>query len=104
MSSCGSCTGGKPEPLIRSLIADTRYRRLKDNQDLILEACKKDLGKPSFETYLTEVGWCMNDIVFMSKNLARFAKDEPAQDMNLTNKFFGPKIRKDPLGSALIIG
>ncbi|KAF2249892.1 aldehyde dehydrogenase [Trematosphaeria pertusa] len=80
------------------------YWGLKDNQDLILEACKKDLGKPSFETYLTEVGWCMNDIVFMSKNLARFAKDEPAQDMNLTNKFFGPKIRKDPLGSALIIG
>lgn len=46
----------------------------------------------------------MNDIVFMSKNLARFAKDEPAEDIAFTNKFFGPKIRKDPLGTALIIG
>ena len=71
---------------------------------MIVEACKKDLGKPTFETYLTEVGWCMNDIVFMSKNLARFAKDEKAEDIAFTNKFFGPKIRKDPLGTVLVIG
>lgn len=80
------------------------YWGLKDNQDLIMEACKRDLGKSTFETYLTEVSWCMNDIVFMSKNLARFAKDEPGPDIALTNKFFGPRIRKDPLGCALIIG
>ena len=77
---------------------------MKDNEALIAEACKKDLGKSSFETYLTEVSWCMNDIVFMTKNLPRFAKDEAAEDIALTNKFFGPKIRKDPLGTALIIG
>lgn len=46
----------------------------------------------------------MNDIVFMQKNLARFAKDESPEDIALTNKLFGPKIRKDPLGTALIIG
>ncbi|KAF2186211.1 aldehyde dehydrogenase [Zopfia rhizophila CBS 207.26] len=80
------------------------YWGLKDNKDLIIEACKRDLGKSTFETYLTEVSWCMNDIVFMSKNLARFAKDEPAEDIALTNKFFGPRIRKDPLGTVLIIG
>ncbi|KAF2732843.1 aldehyde dehydrogenase [Polyplosphaeria fusca] len=80
------------------------YWGLKDNTDLILEACKKDLGKSQFETYLTEVGWCMNDIVFMSNNLARFAKDEAPPDIALTNKLFGPRIRKDPLGSVLVIG
>ncbi|KAF2475341.1 aldehyde dehydrogenase [Lindgomyces ingoldianus] len=80
------------------------YWGLSDNKDLIIEACKKDLGKPTFETYLTEVSWCMNDIVFMSKNVARFAKDESAQDIPLTNRLFAPKIRKDPLGTVLIIG
>ncbi|KAF2264958.1 aldehyde dehydrogenase [Lojkania enalia] len=80
------------------------YWGLNDNQDLIVEACKKDLGKSQFETYLTETSWCMNDIVFMTKNLARFAKDEPAPDIAFTNKFFGPRIRKDPYGTVLIIG
>ena len=46
----------------------------------------------------------MNDCIFMSKNLARFAKDEAAPDIAFTNKFFGPRIRKDPLGTVLIIG
>ncbi|KAF2119445.1 Aldehyde/histidinol dehydrogenase [Lophiotrema nucula] len=80
------------------------YWGLSDNKELIVEACKQDLGKSSFETYLTEVSWCMNDIVFMTKNLARFAKDESAPDIALTNKLFGPRIRKDPLGTVLIIG
>ncbi|KAF1950616.1 aldehyde dehydrogenase [Byssothecium circinans] len=80
------------------------YWALKDNADLISEACKLDLGKPSTETYMGELGWCMNDCVFMQKNLARFAADESAPDIALTNKFFGPKIRKDPLGAVLIIG
>ncbi|KAF2634249.1 aldehyde dehydrogenase [Massarina eburnea CBS 473.64] len=80
------------------------YWALKDNAELITEACKLDLGKPSFETYLTELSWCMNDIIFMQKNLARFAADESAPDISFSNKFFAPKIRKDPLGTALIIG
>ena len=46
----------------------------------------------------------MNDIVFMSNNLVKFAQDESPPDMAFTNKLFGPKIRKDPLGTVLIIG
>ncbi|ORY14076.1 Aldehyde/histidinol dehydrogenase [Clohesyomyces aquaticus] len=80
------------------------YWGLKDNKDLIIEACRRDLGKPTFETYLTEVSWCMNDIVFMSNNLARWVRDESAPDVALTNKLFSPKIRKDPLGTVLVIG
>jgi beta-apo-4'-carotenal oxygenase len=80
------------------------YWALKDNEDLILEACKQDLGKPSFETYLSELSWCMNDIVFMQKNLARWAKDEKAEDIPFTNRLMAPRIRKDPLGAVLVIG
>ncbi|KAF2087728.1 aldehyde dehydrogenase [Saccharata proteae CBS 121410] len=80
------------------------YWGLKDNEDLILEACKKDLGKSHFETYLTELGWCTNDIIFMCNNLEKWAADEAAPDIALTNKFLGPKIRKEPLGTVLVIG
>jgi len=78
--------------------------RLKDNEDLILDACKKDLGKSQFETYITEVGWCENDIVFMCNNLEKWVKDESAPDIPLANKLFSPRIRKDPLGTVLVIG
>ena len=46
----------------------------------------------------------MNDIVFVSKNLAKWAKDEAAPDINLMNKLLSPRIRKEPLGCVLIIG
>ena len=45
-----------------------------------------------------------NDIVFISKNLHKWVKDEKADDIDLTFKFMNPKIRKDPLGMVLVIG
>ena len=80
------------------------YWGLKDEEPALLEACKLDLGKSAYEAYLTEVGWALNDIIFMSKNLARFVKDEKAEDIDLTNRFMQPRIKKDPLGAVLIIG
>ncbi|KJX94385.1 aldehyde dehydrogenase like protein [Zymoseptoria brevis] len=80
------------------------YWGLKDEEPALLEACKLDLGKSAYESYLTEVGWVLNDILFMCKNLERFMKDEKAEDTSWTNMPMGPKIRKDPLGAVLIIG
>ena len=80
------------------------YWGFKDNEELIKEACKRDLGKPSFETYLTEISWCMNDCIWMANNVPRFAKDEKATDIPWTNMPLRPRIKKDPLGTALIIG
>ncbi|KAH7130506.1 Aldehyde/histidinol dehydrogenase [Dendryphion nanum] len=80
------------------------YWGLKDNQDLLVEACKQELGKSSFETHLTEISWCTNDCIFMANNLHRFAKDEKPDDIAFTNKFLGPRIKKDPLGAVLVIG
>jgi beta-apo-4'-carotenal oxygenase len=53
---------------------------------------------------MTESGWCANDIIFICSNLEKWMKDESAPDISLTNKFLGPKIRKDPLGVVLVIG
>ena len=80
------------------------YWGLKDEEPALLEACKLDLGKSAYEAYLTEVGWVLNDILFVCKNLARWMKDEKADDTSLTNMFMSPRIRKDPLGAVLIIG
>jgi len=77
---------------------------LKDNEDAIVEACRRDLGKSHFETYLTEVGWCLNDIVFVCNNLKKWMKEEAALDIDLMHWAVKPKIRKDPLGVVLVLG
>lgn len=80
------------------------YWAINDNADALVEACKQDLGKPTFETFLAEVDWCKNDIVFVTKNLKKWMKDESPPDIPLTNSLLNPKIRKDPLGNVLVIG
>jgi beta-apo-4'-carotenal oxygenase len=80
------------------------YWGLVDNTDILVEAMKQDLGKPAFEIYISEIDFCKNDIVFMTNNLAKWMKDEPAQDMTFTNGLLNPRIKKEPLGTILVIG
>lgn len=80
------------------------YWGIVDNSDALLEACKQDLGKPEFEAWISEIDWCKNDIVFVQKNLEKWMKDEAAPDMPLTNSLLKPTIRKEPLGTVLVIG
>lgn len=106
LHSCASFTGGT------YTLTDGRIHRadwspprsIKDNEAAIVQACKEDLGKSVFETYLSEIDWCTNDIVFVTQNLQKWMKDEKAPDIPLANKLLSPKIRKDPLGAILIIG
>ncbi|CEJ61013.1 Putative Aldehyde dehydrogenase [Penicillium brasilianum] len=80
------------------------YWAIKDHQDDIIRACALDLNKPQFETELAEIDWLLNDIVFTTRNLHKWAKDEKAPDIDLHFKLMSPKIRKDPLGCVLVIG
>lgn len=80
------------------------YWGLKDEEPALLEALKLDLGKSAYEAYLAEVGWVLNDVLFMSKNLERFMRDEKPEDIDLQNMALRPRIRKDPLGAVLVIG
>jgi beta-apo-4'-carotenal oxygenase len=77
---------------------------VKDHAQEIADASALDLGKPRFETEIAEIGWLQNDLVFVSRNLHKWAKDEKAEDIDLSFKFMSPKIRKDPLGCVLVIG
>lgn len=80
------------------------YWAVEDNKNLIVQACKKDLGKGFFEAMIAEVAWVQNDIIFMTNNLEKWCKDEKAEDIDLANKFMSPRIRKDPLGMVLVVG
>lgn len=80
------------------------YWGLVDYGDALVEAERQDLGKPTFEAWISDVDWCKNDILFVQKNLEKWMKDEPAPDMPLLNTLLNPTIRKEPLGTVLVIG
>ncbi|KAJ5608339.1 Aldehyde dehydrogenase NAD(P)-dependent, partial [Penicillium hordei] len=80
------------------------YWAIKDHEDEIIRACAQDLNKPRFETEFAEIDWLLNDIVFTTRNLPKWARDEKAPDIDLQFKLMRPKIRKDPLGCVLVIG
>ncbi|KAL2009881.1 hypothetical protein VTN00DRAFT_5688 [Thermoascus crustaceus] len=80
------------------------YWAIKDRESLIVDALSRDLGKPVFESHISEIGWLENDIIFMTRNLKKWVKDEKAEDIDFSFKFINPKIRKEPLGTVLVIG
>lgn len=80
------------------------YWGIKDAEPALIEALKLDLNKSPLEAMMAEVGWVLQDILFICKNLAKWMKDEVAQDIPLMNKLMKPRIRKDPLGAVLVIG
>ena len=63
-----------------------------------------DLGKGVFESYLSELDFCTTTILYDINNLEKWAKDESSPDVPLDMMVLRPKIRKDPLGTVLIIG
>ena len=69
-----------------------------------MEACRRDLGKPPFETAVGEVGWCQNEIIYVCNNLGKWMRDEKAEDIALRNIAMRPRIRKEPLGTVVVIG
>ncbi|EEP75715.1 conserved hypothetical protein [Uncinocarpus reesii 1704] len=62
------------------------------------------LEQSEYECYLAEITALENDIIFTTKNLPKWAKDEKAPDIDLTYSLMKPTIRKDPLGCVLVIG
>lgn len=54
-------------------------RVLKDNEENILKALKEDLGKSSFESYITEYALVMEELDFAIKNLKKWMKRKRSQ-------------------------
>ena len=80
------------------------YWGIKDNADLITAALAKDMSKSPMESLFTEIEWCMQDCLYAIQNLKNWAKDEKCKDVAFQFTVANPYIKKDPLGSALILG
>lgn len=79
------------------------YYSIKDNSQRIIAALKADLNKPTTEAIMAEVSWLEKDLMTTLDKLDSWAKDEAA-DVDLLHKLMSPRIRKDPLGTVLVIG
>jgi aldehyde dehydrogenase (NAD+) len=76
---------------------------IQDNEAMIFDALKKDLGKSSFESYATEVGFILDSIQYFRKNLRKWSKDTHFKTpfhQPLSKSF----TRYEPYGTTLIIG
>ncbi len=82
------------------------YWAVNDFEPQILAALKQDLHRSDFESLLTEVDWLKKDCLFMIDNLDRYAKDEKLRspEVPVTYSFMNFRLRKEPLGTVLIIG
>lgn len=76
---------------------------LKENEEEIIKALNKDLGKSSFEGYATEIGLVYEEINYAIKNLKKWCKREKVKSSLI---YFPSKnyIYKEPYGVSLIIG
>lgn len=81
----------------------TLREMIRDNESLFYEALHKDLGKPEFEVYSTEIITVLNEIDVHLKNIKSWSKTRSAGNSVLTFPSKS-KIYIQPLGTVLIIG
>lgn len=96
-------TGTTKELTFRIEMLERLKNAIKANEDKILEALLKDLGKNAFESYVTEVGFVLSSISHMIKNVQSWMEPEEVKTpMHLQPaKSF---VVSEPYGSILIIG
>ena len=72
------------------------------NEDNIYSALNKDLNKPKFEVYTSEIGFLINEIKLFIKNLNKWSKPRKVKSsiINFPSKDF---IYSEPYGKVLII-
>ncbi|MBU5484806.1 aldehyde dehydrogenase [Clostridium sp. MSJ-11] len=76
---------------------------IKDNETIIYEALKKDLGKCNFESYVSEIGFVISELNHIINNLREWCKSEKVKTP--LTAFPGKSyIVNEPYGSVLIIG
>lgn len=92
----------KPADFRKAQLAQLK-QSIKNHEQEVLDALKKDLGKSEFEAYSTEVGFVLDSITNMTKNLDEWMEPEPVK----TPIYLQPAksfVMREPYGSVLIIG
>ncbi|KAI5927143.1 aldehyde dehydrogenase [Camillea tinctor] len=77
---------------------------IQDYSELLQAALKKDLNKAWNEAIFSEITHTSSDLQLTLKKLKTWVKDDKDLDYPLSFAPLRPRIKKEPLGSALIIG
>ncbi|KAI1502907.1 aldehyde dehydrogenase [Biscogniauxia marginata] len=77
---------------------------LQDYSERFQAALKQDLNKPWHEAIFSEISHTSSDLQLTLKKLKTWVKDDKDLDYPLTFAPLRPRIRKEPLGTVLIIG
>ena len=77
-------------------------REIERNEDAILNALQRDLGKSPFEAYETEIGIVLSEISYMLRHLNRLAAPERVRTP-LTNFPGKSAVYREPYGVVLIM-
>lgn len=80
------------------------YWGVVDLAPKLQKALHQDLHMAKTEAYITEIDFVLADIMFAINNLESWAKDESISGMNPELFMMKHRIRKEPLGTCLIIG
>ena len=80
------------------------YWGFQDYKQALLDALKLDLNKSPHDATVTEVDWVIADCMYCIKHLEEWVKDDKNVDVALSYAMLKPRIKKEPLGPALIIG
>ncbi|KAI1443481.1 aldehyde dehydrogenase [Annulohypoxylon stygium] len=80
------------------------YWGLTDYSPKLQAALNKDLGKPHHDAILSEIHHCIQELNMFLKKLKEWAKDDKSIEYDWTFTAVKPRIRKEPIGTVLIIG
>jgi len=96
-------TGVTKSPEFRKEMLIKLRDAIVKNEEEIIEALQKDLGKSAFESYVTEIGFVLSSIKDMLENIDAWMKPKSAKTpvhLQPAKSF----VVREPYGSVLIIG
>jgi aldehyde dehydrogenase (NAD+) len=96
-------TGKTRDVQFRKTQINKLRRAIVNSESEIFAALKKDLGKPPFEAYATEIGLTLEEIAYTLRNLSVWAEPTPVPTP-LTQFLSSAHIYYEPFGNVLIIG
>lgn len=82
---------------------DKLSEAIKRHESSIIEALYSDLGKNEFEAYSTEIGYTLQSIRYLRKNVKKWAKARKVKTP-FYHVFTKSSIHKEPYGTVLIVG
>lgn len=96
-------TGATRSIDFRILQLERLHSMLEEHETAIIEALRRDMGKPPVEAYSSEIGMLLAEIRFVKKHLRRWSRPQSVRTM-LFHMPASSSIIREPYGVVCIIG